>query len=931
MTQSTRQRLRAALLAGVAVAAFAAAGCDEADIVGTETLVERAQESRSKGDLPAAVINLKAALQQEPDSAAAHFLLGQVYLDIADGASAEKEFTRAREAGSNAEAAANAIAQAWILMSEDQKVLDALAVDEGASGIAKAATLGLRGEAFLGLRRADEAEQAFDEALAADPGSIAAMVGRARAALTQGDTAEATARLEPAVKVAPDDRIVILAQGDVAYASGDVSGSLGAYRRLATANPYNLVHHLGLARAQIAGGDISDGIATLDVILKIVPDNAFANLLRSFAALSQGDYEGTLRYTAKVLNVEDGNMGAIFLDGAASFALGNLEQAHRSLTRVNAAFPDFEAVNRLLAATQLRLNQPEQASATLESIINGAPTDAGLLTMLGIAKVQAGDLAAGKSYLARAAEAAPESADARTRLGIVRVATGEEGLGIEDLEAATELDPNDADPDLALIQSYMRAGEFAKAVEAARTLQEKKPDDPSGYIAEGMAQRALGDAAKARAAFETALTKNPDHIGAILALAQLDIDAGYLAAARAKYEGVVQKRPGHLRALIALAAFAQREGREQDYIALLTQAKDANPTAVEPIVLLAQSYLGQGEVDRALVEIAPLTESQPDNPLVLQTQGMAQLQAGEARAAAGTLERLVRVAANSWEAHYLLAQAYAATGENGRVIAELTEAVRINPAARPANISLVRALTLKGDVEPANQLLASLKEGNQSDPDVAALEGWIALRTDRAADAVTAYERAYALAKNHSNAINLAAAYWANEQGDRSAATLQDWVRDDPDDTSAFMELANYQLQLERPREAEATYRLLLERSPNNWLALNNLATIVKDENPEEALTLAEKSYEIMPSAPPVAQTLAELLVVRGQGARAVEMLREHASQFPDNGDLQYIYASALAQTGGANEAKNVLRRILGSDQAFSYRAKAQELLASLP
>src|SRR3546814_20865342 len=63
------------------------------------SFLERAQQLFEEGDLPAAGVELKNALQRDPNDAEARFLLGRIHLKLGDARSAEKELLRARALG----------------------------------------------------------------------------------------------------------------------------------------------------------------------------------------------------------------------------------------------------------------------------------------------------------------------------------------------------------------------------------------------------------------------------------------------------------------------------------------------------------------------------------------------------------------------------------------------------------------------------------------------------------------------------------------------------------------------------------------------------------------------------------------------------------------------------------------------------------------
>src|SRR5262252_7019295 len=81
--------------------AFAAAlltiVCLGANAKESSTSVKDAEQYLVKGDLKAAEIELRNAVRQSPDNPVIRARLGQVYLDLGDAASAEREARAARE------------------------------------------------------------------------------------------------------------------------------------------------------------------------------------------------------------------------------------------------------------------------------------------------------------------------------------------------------------------------------------------------------------------------------------------------------------------------------------------------------------------------------------------------------------------------------------------------------------------------------------------------------------------------------------------------------------------------------------------------------------------------------------------------------------------------------------------------------------------
>jgi Tfp pilus assembly protein PilF len=81
------------------VSAGGFSGCDRTASLSEQEHIQRAKDFEAKGDLKTSVIELKNAVQKNPDSAQARLLLGQIYLKTGQGAEAEKELLRAKSLG----------------------------------------------------------------------------------------------------------------------------------------------------------------------------------------------------------------------------------------------------------------------------------------------------------------------------------------------------------------------------------------------------------------------------------------------------------------------------------------------------------------------------------------------------------------------------------------------------------------------------------------------------------------------------------------------------------------------------------------------------------------------------------------------------------------------------------------------------------------
>ena len=253
-----------AVVVGLAVAV---GGCGN-ETLSADAYVAKAEESIAAGDLRAGVIELKNAIQRNPQDPKARLLLARTYLALGDPASAEKEATRARELGAAAQDVLVPLAQAWNDQGAYERTLKELALDDAAPEQHRTNTLVVRGLAHLGLGQLEAAQAHLDEALAATPDDASALVGRARLAMQQKDLEKATSLVDRANAVAPEDAEVVATRGDLALAADRPANAVAAFRTLVGRVPGNLNYKLSLVQAMIANGEAEAAVGTLDEMIR---------------------------------------------------------------------------------------------------------------------------------------------------------------------------------------------------------------------------------------------------------------------------------------------------------------------------------------------------------------------------------------------------------------------------------------------------------------------------------------------------------------------------------------------------------------------------------------------------------------------------------------------------------------------------------------
>jgi tetratricopeptide (TPR) repeat protein len=111
---------------------------------------------------------------------------------------------------------------------------------------------------------------------------------------------------------------------------------------------------------------------------------------------------------------------------------------------------------------------------------------------------------------------------------------------------------------------------------------------------------------------------------------------------------------------------------------------------------------------------------------------------------------------------------------------------------------------------------------------------------------------------------------------------------------------------------------------------MNDLAWMVRQENPSEALEYAERAATLWPKSALVLDTLAMVLLEKGQYERAVSVASRARELAPNAPDLSYHLALIQERSGLTAEAAATLKQLLLEHREFGERKEAEALLKKL-
>jgi len=924
--QSKRSHLRNVALS--ALCALLLTACGEKP----EAMIASAKDYIAKNDRPAATIQLKNALQKDGNLGEARYLLGKIYLEQGDYPGAEKELSRAFEAGYAHDQVVPLLAQTLVQSGQGDKLATQFASANLTQPEARAALKTYEGLAALSKGKRDDAVAAFAAALEESPGFPLARTAQVRLQAMGGDLKAALGDVDAVLKDAPKLPEANLLRGDLLVALNRNDEAVAAYEAVVAERPSDILAHQNMISVLLRDNKVDVAQGKVAAMRKALNNHPLAVYLQAYINVRNNKVDEAYEGVQQVLRAAPEYMPALLLAATLQLQRQDFVQAQENLKKVLDRAPNMRLARRLLVSVHVGQREPARALEALQPLLKERTDDVALLNLAGQVYAMNGDFARSEEYFGRASAADPKNAQFRTRLGVSRLAGGEVDQAFQDLEAASALDATNIQADITLIMAHLRRNEVAKAMTAVQTLEKKRPNDPVTFNMKGGVLIASKDPAGARKAFEKALELKPDFLPALSNLARLDIGDKQIDAARKRYDDFLVKNPKNSQAYLQYAELLAMTGTPvKDVQAVLDRGLTATPTALPIRVALVRLLAQGGDTKRALLLAQEASVAAPDDPSILDLLGRTQVAAGEMQQALSTYEKLTARLPNSPVP--LIAQA------------DLQVAAKDLNAAES---SLRKALTIKPDsVEAQQRLVALLINNKRGDAAVGVardiqkqrkdaavgyiLEGEALVAQGKKAEAVPLFEEAYKRDKSAQSVVRLYAARTLAGQTQEAAKGVAEWVKANPKDLVVRTYLAERSLAEQRYDQAVQQYRQMLELAPKNPMLLNNLAWALGKINDKSALEVAQQALALAPNSPVVLDTYGTLLLDSGDGAKGVEILRKAVSLGPKLPQLRVNLARGLAKAGDKDGARKELDEAQKmAPEKSPLRAEIDKVRASL-
>jgi len=546
----------------------------------------------------------------------------------------------------------------------------------------------------------------------------------------------------------------------------------------------------------------------------------------------------------------------------------------------------------------------------------------------------------------QALKIAPGNREGNRVLGIINAALSETNRSgdnaaqaIKYLEASIAGLGTEADPNVraTLARMYVATGQYDKAIPVLMTLVDEQPGWQDGPLLLAEAYSAAG--------------RNRD------AIAWLE-----------------EHTQGDPRLLPTLGEFYERERRWKDAAEVYGRAVQQAPRSTELRARYASALVNSGgreNLMKARDLLKDLSSPRPgEQARLLYLLSQTERRLGDSEAAEATARRVIAQNSKSPWGYYALSEALESRGDFQGVVNEIASVVAPF-AGKPADPSFDVGLLLPHlgfayqELGQHDKAVATFEDAHRlapKDPAVAAYLADAQIAAKKYGAALDVTKAALVDSPNDLRLIRLQAqALRHTGKTDQGAAILEEAVHKHGDDPAAYIALAQFYADVERGgqairvlqdaqtkfpadntiafelgatfdrqkrfSDAEAAFKLLISRDPQNAPALNYLGYMLAErgERLEESVDYVKKALDIEPNNGSYLDSLGWAYFKADKLDLAEGNLKRAADQLTTNSVVQNHYGDVLLKLGRYDDAIAAFNRALSGDGDSIDRADIEK------
>ncbi len=845
-----------------------------------------------QGELKASTLEARSAIEMQPGRIEPYLLIINNLLTAGDARNAERQLDELLSSvgdksisQQNLNDAALIRAQARLMQQKYDPALAALDELKEPDRVQQLESTLIRGDIHLAAGRLDEAEKAYTAARDIDSSAARPLIGLSKVAYSRNNAEQGDDYIAKAEELDPDYVELWLWKGQLAHAEGDWPAAEQAYiKALETIGQYDVMTYqkfgtmsslIDVLREQ---GKSSEAFVYEEILAKSAPGTIKSNLTAAQEAFNNGELNNAARYLEEVLAQSPGHEQAALMLGIIRYRQGRPKEAETLLAPV-ADMGDSEQARKLLAATRLQMRNPEGAREILANL-EDQDSDPETLALVGIASLISGDTESGEQFIEKSLALAPDNNGLRLRYATYLVRQGNTGKAIEQASRVLKNDPESERARLLVIQAHVSANDYDAATAVASEWVDEQPQSVAALIARGNVAANAGDSKQAMQYFQQAAKADSQHPAPLNALGNLALSRDETEQAKDYYRRAIELSPDNRQALQGLSSVMGRD----ELATLMEKVREKHPDAYGPRLVLLESALINNNTQEADDLTASLLEREDESSPAPAESLVAAVYHGIATQMAQR-EQLD-------QASDVL--------QRGRILFPDNEDIGIQAAAIQFT---------EGNAKAARDILRDVKQQHPESAAPFRIEARYFERQEKYKEAAELYQLALEKEQTAELEVDHARALARSGQRNKAIESLENARQTFPRNPQVLMNLAMLHQENNTPEKAIPPYEALLEVTPQNVVALNNLAWIYHQQGDDRAMELARQAFELNSNNAAIADTYGWIMFEAGQTEESLPVLEKAHKLQPDSEEIAMHLAEAYRASGRTADAKRILEK----------------------
>lgn len=569
----------------------------------------------------------------------------------------------------------------------------------------------------------------------------------------------------------------------------------------------------------------------------------------------------------------------------------------------------------------LAARQFDRADEEANSILREEPKSVGAYQLLGAALIGQQKPDRAIASFSKVMELLPNDANSYVNLALVEISLKRLPDAEKHLKQAVSINPKSLQANIDLANFYYLQSKLPQAQEVLQAAVRGNPTAPELYLDWANMLSNTGEAAEAEGVLDNLRNQAPKSPGAAIAIGDYEAERNDLGKALKEYE----------------------------------RGLSISPANIDIQKRMEELYIISNRIDEASKLDNYLMKQVPKDVLVNISHGRLLLAKGNQRDALIVLQKTLKMAPDSVQAHYHLGVAYWLTESFGQASSEFQEAIKVSPGYPPALRALVKLNLAQNHASEAQAYAQELVQGHPADANNRMVLGEVLMREGQATRAEEQFLIARQLAVNRPSVhVSLAQAYEAEkkraqaekefetaiqldrsdpatlssyakflvtqQQSAKAVTLLQQFVDAHPDNSQGHAVLGELHLGAKNVSTAQAEFERAVQLDPKNIQGYLRMGGLYQEQKQTDAaIGEYQKALVLQPNSAPVMTMIGNLYLekedletARKCYARALEA------------DPNFAVANANLAWVDAQEGKNL-------DVALDRAQRAKSMLPDVP